>query len=299
MQLNGVAPPKVVTKSVDGATDVRHDETEFDTELALDTQIAGGLAPGATLAIYAAPHSERGFLDAIRTVLFDEELKPAILSISYGWPEGFWTDAALEIFDDLFAVAALLGVSVFCSSGDSGADDFDGKPHVRSPASSRFAHACGGTHAELVDGKIVSEDAWHRTGGGFSTREAPPWQTGIHQQADPATGKGGRGVPDIAAQVVPGYRIVRDGVQTAAGGTSTVAPLWAALTARLNQELGVPLGFFAPLLYEHAKNGALFRKIARGSNGVYHVRQGWNPCTGLGSPLGTAILEALRGKVAS
>jgi kumamolisin len=296
MKLNGVKAGEVLTKRVDGADDIRRGETEFDTELALDTQIAGGLAPGARLVLYTAPHSERGFLDVIRTVLFDDELQPSILSISYGWPEGFWTNAALEIFDDLFAAAALLGVSVFASSGDSGADDFDGKPHVRSPASSRFAHACGGTHAEMVDGAIVSENAWNRTGGGFSTREAPPWQTDIHEQADPSSGKGGRGVPDIAAQVIPGYRIVRDGVPTAAGGTSTVAPLWAALTARLNQALGVPLGFYAPLLYERAAKGTLFRKIERGSNGVYHVRKGWNPCTGLGSPVGTAILEALGGR---
>jgi len=134
MKLNGVTAGEVLTKRVDGADDIRRGETEFDTELALDTQIAGGLAPGARLVLYTAPHSERGFLDVIRTVLFDDEFQPSILSISYGWPEGFWTNAALEIFDDLFAAAALIGVSVFASSGDSGADDFDGKPHVRSPA---------------------------------------------------------------------------------------------------------------------------------------------------------------------
>ena len=299
MKLNGIAPPVVVQKRVDGARDARRGETEFDLELALDTQIAGGLAPGARLVLYAAPHSERGFLDAVRSVLFDDELQPAILSISYGWPEGFWTSAALEIFDELFAAAALLGVSVFCSSGDSGADDFDGKPHVRSPASSRFVHACGGTHAELADGAIVEENAWHRTGGGFSTRAAPPWQTGIHEQAGAASGMPGRGVPDVAAQVVPGYRIVHDGVETAAGGTSTVAPLWAALTARLNQALGKPAGFFAPLLYAKAAQGALFRKVERGTNGVYNVRKGWNPCTGLGSPVGSAILTALGGDAKS
>lgn len=293
LKLNGVDAGEVLTRNVDRAAEVRQGETEFDIELALDTQIAGALAPGARLVLYAAPHSERGFLDAVRTVLFDDELRPGILSISYGWPEDFWTNAALEIFDELFAAAALLGVSVFSSSGDSGADAFDGKPHVRSPASSRFVHACGGTHAELAAGKIVSENAWNLTGGGFSTRGAPPWQSGIHEAAEVNDGKAGRGVPDVSAQVVPGYRIVRDRAEVAVGGTSAVAPLWAALTARLNQKLGTPLGFFVPLLYANAESGALFRKVEHGTNGVYHVRKGWNPCTGLGPPVGTAILAAL------
>ena len=61
----------------------------------------------------------------------------------------------------------------------------------------------------------------------------------------------GRGVPDVAGDADPatGYQILVDGHQAVFGGTSAVAPLWAALIARLNQQLGHPVGYLNPLLY--------------------------------------------------
>ena len=137
-----------VVKRVDDAELSHNIETEKDIESAIDTQIVGSLAPGARIVVYAAPDDERGVLDAIRTALFDKENAPSILSISFGFPEFLWTPAALTILDELFTVAALLGVSIFCASGDNGAEiDYDGKPHVLAPASSPFAHACGATES--------------------------------------------------------------------------------------------------------------------------------------------------------
>jgi kumamolisin len=77
------------------------------------------------------------------------------------------------------------------------------------------------------------------------------------------------------------------------GGTSAVAPMWAALAARINQHVGVPVGFFSPLLY--ASPAKLFRDVAEGDNGHFQARAGWDPCTGLGVPRGTALEAALRG----
>ena len=134
---------------------------------------------------------------------------------------------ALEILDELFTVAALLGVSVFCASGDNGAEmDYDGKPHVLAPASSEFAHACGGT--EISPG-ASAEVAWAKTGGGFSARfGVPPWQNVVNAAATAYNVKPGRGVPDFAAQVIPGYTACLEGTVLAVGGTSTVAPMWSA-----------------------------------------------------------------------
>lgn len=266
MQSQGVTTQHPAVKRVDGAA-VHHEiETTKDLEAALDVQIIAALAPRARVVIYEAPDDERGFLDAIRTAIFDEEFRPSILSISYGWAERLWTPIALIVLDELFAAASLLGISVFASSGDHGAElDAHGKPHVVAPASSPFVHACGGT---TIATDTNDESAWDNTGSGCSERfDAPPWQA-----------RGGRGVPDFAAQVVPGYTVYLDDTELAIGGTSAVAPLYAALTARINARLGVRAGLMTPLLY--ASPGAAFR--ASGAR------------TGLGVPIGTGIEAALR-----
>jgi kumamolisin len=103
----------------------------------------------------------------------------------------------------------------------------------------------------------------------------------------------GRGVPDVAAQQQPGYYVVMDGVELAMGGTSAVAPVWSALTARINQQLGVPIGFFTPTLYQRSGD-RLFSDVDAGSNDRFQAGAGWNPCTGLGVPIGLAIEKALR-----
>jgi kumamolisin len=292
-QALGVTVKPPIVKRVDNA-DLEHEvDTAKDIESAMDTQIVAAFAPGAQIVVYAAPDDERGVLDAVRSAVFDEENRPSILSISFGFPERLWTPVALTILDELFTAAALIGVSVFCASGDNGAElDEDGKPHVLAPASSEFAHACGGTEIP-AGGDPAAEIAWSKTGGGFSAhRVAPPWQTAAPPIAARYGVAPGRGVPDVAAQVMPGYPVFFEGAQLAMGGTSAVAPLWSALAARLNQRLGNAVGFFAPLLY--GAGLGLFRDVTTGSNDRYAAAAGWNPCTGLGAPIGDAIERALR-----
>jgi kumamolisin len=282
MQSQGIDAPHPVVKRVDDAA-VQHEvETTKDLEGALDVQILAALAPRARIVIYEAPDDERGFLDAIRTAIFDREYRPSILSISYGWAERLWTPIALTLLDELFVAASLLGISVFASSGDRGAElDAHGKPHVVSPASSPFVHACGGTTIRNATDS-AGESAWNDGGGGFSARfDAPPWQACSM-----------RGVPDFAAQVVPGYTVYLDDTELAIGGTSAIAPLYAALTARINQRLGVRAGLMTPLLY--SLPATAFRDVCDGGNGFYTAAAGWDPCTGLGVPIGTGIEALLR-----
>ena len=51
---------------------------------------------------------------------------------------------------------------------------------------------------------------------------------------------GGRGVPDVAGNADPatGYQIYSGGTAQVVGGTSAVAPLWAALISRLAEASG-------------------------------------------------------------
>jgi kumamolisin len=97
-----------------------------------------------------------------------------------------------------------------------------------------------------------------------------------------------RGVPDVSGNADPqtGYNVRVDGVDSVIGGTSAVAPLCAALIARINQLSGKSAGFVNPQLY---KNPQALRDITSGNNGDYTAAAGWDACTGLGSPNGGAL----------
>ena len=104
-----------------------------------------------------------------------------------------------------------------------------------------------------------------------------------------ANGPSGRGVPDVAGVADPqtGYRVRVDGKDLVIGGTSAVAPLWAALIARLVQSTGKPLGLAQPALYDSIAQGRSPPGSAtspRGDNGAYQAGPGWDACTGLGVP---------------
>ena len=89
-----------------------------------------------------------------------------------------------------------------------------------------------------------------------------------------------------------GYRVRVDGRDMVIGGTSAVAPLWAALIARLAQSAGHGLGLLHPALYANAVPGEAapgFRDITVGDNGTYHATAGWDACTGLGVPNGQLL----------
>ncbi len=296
MHAQGISAKTPIVKRVDNAELTHTIETAKDIESAIDTQVVASLAPGAQIVVYATPDDERGVLDGIRSAIFDDEHRPSVLSISFGFPEQLWTPVALTILDELFTAAALLGVTILCASGDHGAQvDDQGVAHVLAPASSPFAHACGGTRVP-PGADATGETGWESSGGGFSARFGiPGWQSVAAQAASAYHAAPGRGVPDVAAQVWPGYGVVVEGSQLALGGTSAAAPAWAALTARLNQRLGKPIGFFAPLLYGAAP-GTILRDVLSGGNDRYQCAPGWNPCAGLGVPIGDAIENALRGQ---
>ena len=302
----GVPAPSVTSVEVDGATNApTGDPSGPDAEVALDIEVAGALAPGATVVVYFAPNTDQGFLDALSTAVHDATHRPSVVSVSWGSAEGSWTAQARNGFETVFEDAAALGVTVLASSGDSGADDAGATagPTVDFPASSPEVVGCGGTRLLLAGGAIAQEVVWNdlasgdgATGGGVSVDFArPSYQSDADVPAAP-NGFVGRGVPDVAGDADPttGYRIRVDGTSPVLGGTSAVAPLWAALIARINQILGSPVGFVTPRLYAAAGGGA-FRDITSGGNGVYTAGPGWDPCTGLGSPEGTALATVLRG----
>lgn len=297
----GVGSPSVTAVPVDGArNEPGADPDGADGEVLLDIEVVGALAPAAKVLVYFAPNTDAGFLDAVADAAHADPA-PAAISISWGQSEDQWTAQARAAMDDAFQDAAALGVTVAVAAGDNGSGDGekDGEAHVDFPASSPHALACGGTRLVAVDGVVQSETVWNdgsnggATGGGVSrTFPLPAWQAHARVPKAP-TSAGGRGVPDVSANADPetGYEILVDGRRITIGGTSAVAPLWAALIARLVQSLGQPLGLLHPKLYAAASG---FRDVTSGNNGDYAAGPGWDACTGLGVPQGTALLQALQ-----
>jgi kumamolisin len=299
----GVSPPRVEAVSVDQATNApTGDPNGPDAEVTLDVEIAGALAPAALIAVYFAPNSEAGFVDAVSAALHDSQRKPSVISISWGAPESAWSQQTLSALNDAMQTAVALGVTVCAASGDSGSGDGvdDGADHVDFPASSPYALGCGGTHITAANGHITRETVWDdgadgATGGGVSATFAlPAWQKGLSVVRN-SGGAGAlvrRGVPDVAADADPstGYVVRVAGTQTVVGGTSAVAPLWAALIARINATRGTPVGFVNAKLYAQPN---AFNDVTSGSNGDFSAAPGWDACTGLGTPVGTKVAALL------
>src|SRR5206468_12966609 len=92
----GLAAPTVIAVSVDGGQNTPSPDDGADAEVALDIQVAGGAAPGARLAVYFAPNSDAGFVDAITSAVHDSTNKPSVISISWGSAEANWTQQAIQ-----------------------------------------------------------------------------------------------------------------------------------------------------------------------------------------------------------
>jgi kumamolisin len=302
--------PWVTSVSVDGGKNKPGQPSGADGEVMLDIEIAGAIAPKATIAVYFAPNTEKGFLDAITMAIHDTVHKPSVISISWGAPEADWSPQAMQSFDQAFQTAAALGVTICCAAGDAGSGDqdpdngaADGLAHADFPGSSPYVLCCGGTRLDAKNGAMTSEVVWNddllrsASGGGVSdVFDLPAYQKGA--KVPPSANKGGRigrGLPDVAGNASPatGYRVRVDGQNFVVGGTSAVAPLWAGLVALMNQKLKKPVGWLNPLLYGPVAGTGSFNDITNGGIGAYTAGKGWDACTGWGSPVGSALLEAL------
>ncbi|MGA8301296.1 MAG: S53 family peptidase [Terriglobales bacterium] len=312
-QLNLSTTPTVSAVSVgSGSNDPTGDANGPDGEVMLDIEVAGSIAPGAKIVAYFADNTDAGFLNAITTAAHDTTNNPSIISISWGGPESSWTQQAMTSMDEAFQSAAAMGVTVCVAAGDDGSTDgvTDGLNHVDFPASSPNALACGGTKLIASGNAISSEVVWNElasnegaTGGGVSNVfPLPTWQNnaGVPPSANPGAHVG-RGVPDVSGDADPntGFNTIVDGQSGVIGGTSAVAPLWAALIALINQSNNKSAGLINPLLYQSVTTAQDFNDVTTGNNGAYKAGAGWDACTGLGSPMGAKIAAALGAKPSS
>ncbi len=105
----GLTVPDVVAVAVDGTDNDPGDTSGANGEVALDIQVAGGVAPGARIAVYFAPNTDQGFVDAITQATHDQTQAPSVLSISWGSAESGWTAQAIGAMGQAFEDAAALG----------------------------------------------------------------------------------------------------------------------------------------------------------------------------------------------
>ena len=304
--------PTVKSISVSPNVPVAYGTDPADGEVMLDIEVSGAMAPGATIVVYFAENTDEGFYQAASQAVHDPAT--TVVSISWGSPEKDWSQQSMDSWNSLGQSATLLNVPIFVAAGDNGCTDevpgdqgYDGQRHVDFPGTcANGVVSCGGTKLVASGGAIASETVWNEsatnegaTGGGVSTYfPVPTWQNGLIAETTPLVM---RGVPDISgvADPVTGYSVRVDHADQVIGGTSAVAPQWAALTAVLSESLGRKAGFFLPLLYANAAANAT-SDIVSGNNSIfgvtgYSAKPGWDACTGLGSPNGAKILSILTG----
>lgn len=308
---------RTVAVSVDGASN--SPGSDADGEVLLDTEIIGVLNPLSTLRVYFAPNSAKSFANSVIHGVDDGS---DVISISWGGPESEWKDEDFLVMESAFAYATKYNVPVCAASGDNNSDDGTGKLEVDYPASSPHVIACGGTFLKIAAGGEPWETVWNDgtgavgggTGGGLSQRFKVPQAKDLtyrHSGGIPISLLNARGVPDVSgnADPVSGWLIWQNGDQTPIGGTSAVAPLWAALLSIIKAN-GGDISSVGEKLYNMPPSA--FHRTLKGNNNVYdgpsdqsvpirilgyaagpdHTTK-WNACTGLGSPNGAEIARLL------
>jgi subtilase family serine protease len=175
----------------------------------------------------------------------------------------------------------------------------------------------GTYQGEVVWNELFGGNSTEATGGGFSlVFDEPAYQQGtIH-------GGKARGVPDVAYNAAIGHGVLTylniPGIPPgyySFGGTSAGSPQWAALVAIADQKAGGSLGFINSALYKISHDStsyaANFHDITSGNNAAleldsnnhvvsipgYAATAGWDPTTGLGSPIADSLVDALINQV--
>lgn len=327
-RLCDIAPlPSVQTVSVDGTSTTSRDGAEG--EVMLDVEVVAGVCPKASLVVYFAEFSIRGWIAAIDAAVHDQANDPGVVSVSWGYAEtqDIWTKQGMKQVNQALLEAAHLGITVCVASGDdgsSGAID-NGHAYVNFPTSSPYALSVGGTtipakgsaQPDIVwkEGDGLRDDQGGSTGGGESTVfHRPPWQSAIDIPSANPHAIAGRIVPDISANAdwdASPYLLAVDGGIEPNGGTSAATPLVGALLTLINAERVAAkksrVGFVTPQLYLPPSGEAVgstplgslaCTDVVDGDNitarvGGYAATPGFDAASGWGTPIGTRLAQLL------
>jgi len=286
------------------------------TEVLIDSQWAGAVAPGAAVNVVIGGPERTAIFDAAVKAI--EDRLGDVVTISFGLCEQL-SVALAEVFDAVYAVGNSQGQTITVASGDFGASDClasdppRGGLAVNGLASSPHAVAVGGTSFALnPDGTVPqppAEQVWNDGflggGGGVSVVFARP-----RYQFGPGVPRlSGRALPDVSLAGdpgVPGYVIVMGAATRLVGGTSVGAPAFAGFIALVNELRGLPgLGQLLPELYRLGGEQArglrepVFRDVTVGTNAVeapgvgFAAGPGYDLASGWGVPIAEPLAAAI------
>lgn len=292
-------------------------------EVSLDIEMAMAMAPGLSkIVVFEGNPNFYTPNDILNTMAASNTVKS--LSCSWSWGGGPSTTT-----DSIFKTMGMEGQSFFDASGDTDAfvagsnNDVDSTAQVNAPSSNPYITQVGGTDLMMIGSGAawVAETVWNdRTvnanggnwgsSGGISTHYTIPyWQTNISMVAN-----GGsttmRNIPDVAMTADNITVYDANGSIDVTGGTSCAAPLWAGFTALINQQAAAnglqPAGFINPAIYALTTSpnyAACFHDVTTGDNtwsssgNLFYATGGYDLCTGLGSPAGGNLINALTGSL--
>jgi subtilase family serine protease len=247
----------------------------WSTEISLDVEWAHAIAPAAHIDLVEAANSSLS--DLLGGVNYARNLAGvSVVSMSWGSSE-FFSEQYLDGY--FLTPAGHSGVTFVASSGDDGTTNW--------PATSPYVLAVGGTTLNTAtNGTYQSESAWVDSGGGYSPIENT-WAPDVSYDANPSTGFS---VYDsVAYNGVKGWQTI--------GGTSAGAPQWAALVAIADQGRALhglsSLSGTQTLDAIYAAPAADFHDITTGHNLYYYATPGWDPATGLGTPVANLLTNYL------
>jgi subtilase family serine protease len=265
-------------------------------EATLDAEWAGALAPAASIKLVAAQSTATtDGIDLAAAYIVSHAVAP-VLSVSYGNCESSMGATELAFYNALWQQAASQGISVFVSSGDSGAAGCSlgvaakgTEAGVNGLCSSPYATCVGGT--EFNEGAkealywaqtngagqgsalgYIPETVWNESGsnngyglwasggGASGTFAQPAWQKAV---SGAAAANGMRGVPDVALTAAShdGYIVDENGTDWIVSGTSAATPAFAAIMSLVVQSnSGKGQGSANPALY----------RLASSTTGVFH-----------------------------
>ncbi len=309
-------------------------------EETLDVEAVHAMAPGANIRYYASASCfDDDFLDTLARVV--DEDQASLVTNSWSDLEANESSDAVAAYQQVFLQGAMQGIGFLFSSGDNG-DELDNTAlkQVDYPASDPYATAVGGT-SDAIDasGRFKFQTGWgtekyslsadgsgwdpvgflYGAGGGTSSLfNQPDYQAGVV----PGRYGSGRAVPDVGLDADPTTGMLIGETQTfpdgryygefRIGGTSLASPLFAGMTALLQQHAGGRLGFLNPTIYAQAggstftdikgrpkdagnvrvdykngldkSDGLLYSVRTFNQDSSLRIRRGWDDVTGVGSP---------------
>jgi pseudomonalisin len=294
--------PQIIVNGADPGIWNSNEETEAD----LDVEWSGAIGRNATIkfVVSKSTNSSDG-VDLSAQYIVNHNLAP-VMSTSFGLCEAALGSSGNSFLNSLWQQAAAQGITVFVSSGDSGAAGCDSASAstathgraVNGLCSTPYSVCVGGTELNDVSNptlywaasnsagtqasalSYIPEVAWDASGpgyglwasgGGASTVYAKPsWQAGAGVPAD-----GKRDVPDVALTSAghDGYIIYQNGGLYVVGGTSAASPSFAGVMALVVQNTAARQGnanlaFYSLAAKQRAGGAAAFHDITIGNNSV-------------------------------